>query len=106
MIPLWAVIGLAAFAGGWVGWFLGEHLRGRPLAGLVLAIWPCPAVCVFMLLIGCQGWELLVPLVFVPVGWAQILILEDFRITCLVCGAKILPDEPVCLQCGHEPPPP
>jgi len=106
MIPTWVIIGLAAFASGWVGWFLSEGLRGRPVAGLFLGLWPCPAVCLIMVLIGYSRVELFFSLLFVPVGWLQVLILDDYRVTCPVCGAKILCDEPVCLQCGRQPPPP
>ncbi len=106
MIPTWMIISLAVFVGGWVGWFLFENARGRPVAGLLLGIWPCPVMCIFLMLLGLNRLELLYSLIVVPVGWLQVLLLNDHRITCLVCGAKILPDESVCLQCGHEPPPP
>jgi hypothetical protein len=82
VIPGWILIGLIAVLGGIVGLFLGENRRGLPLVGLLLGA-----------LLG-------------PVGWLLVLVLPDHRRPCPVCGEKLLSDEPVCPECGHELPPP
>ena len=106
MIPTWVIIGLAAFAGAWVGWFFGENQRGRPVMGFFLGALPGPIVCFLVLLLGFPRVALVLGLLHAATGWLLVLAFPDLRQTCPVCGAKIMCDEPVCLQCGREPPPP